>query len=212
MSKGLRKTLNHRPTRIRRKLIILGTEGNNKTETLYFTELEKKQNKYHIIFTNSNNTDPNSVITSVFKEAQKQEIKIKNGDISAVIFDIDLDINKIKTIQKIINLAKKKNVEIYSSNPCFELWYLLHFTYSTKPYNSNIEVINKLKKYIPDYEKNKCNFNILYPLTSKAITNSKLIQLKQKEINYNNNYLINNPNTDVYKLVEKLISKNKRDK
>jgi len=210
MGEGIRKTLNHRPTRIRRKLIILATEGKNKTETLYFTQLEKKQDKYHFIFASSNDTDPSGIINAAAKEARKQEISIKDGDFSAAVFDIDLDLNKINNIENTINFAKKKNVELYSSNPCFELWYLLHFAYSTKSYGSNLEVIKELRKYIPNYEKNRCDFNILDPLSYKAIANAKQMQKKVKEVNDGNICLVNNPNTDIYILVEKVLPELKK--
>jgi len=209
MGEGIRKTLNHRPTRIRRKLIVLGTEGNNKTEILYFSQLEKKQNRYHFIFASSNNTDPCGIINAAAKEARKQEISNKYGDFSAAVFDMDLDLNKKSNIDNTINLSKKKNVELYSSNPCFELWYLLHFVYSTKSYSCNLEVVKELKKYIPNYEKNRCNFNVLYPLIYEAIANAKKMQQKVKEINCNSAYITNNPNTDVYRLVEKVLLEEK---
>ena len=210
MDKGLRNTLDHRPLRKRRKLIILGTEGKNKTEMLYFSQLEKKQNKYHFIFASSNNTDPNGIINSTALKAKKEKINIKEGDFSAALFDLDLDIVKIKNIDQTLKLAEKKKVNLYTSNPCFELWYLLHFIYTTKSYSSNADVIKELKKYIPNYEKNRCDFNILNPLSYKAITNARQMQIKTKEINGMQKCLVNNPNTDVYLLVEKVLPEIKK--
>lgn len=52
-----------------------------------------------------------------------------------------------------IQLAKSKNINLAISNPCFELWYLLHFEDQTA-YLNREQARQKLKKYVPDYEKN----------------------------------------------------------
>ena len=52
-------TKNH-PNRERKKVILVGTEGKNKTEELYLRELEGTQKKYHFIFAAGNETDPSN--------------------------------------------------------------------------------------------------------------------------------------------------------
>lgn len=54
-----------------------------------------------------------------------------------------------------MKLARQNNISVFLSNPCFEIWYLLHFRYSTKLYGSNEEVIKELGSYISDYSKVK---------------------------------------------------------
>lgn len=50
MVKRIKKVTKGKVTRERKKIIVIGTEGQNKTEVLYFRELEKKQDGYHCIF------------------------------------------------------------------------------------------------------------------------------------------------------------------
>ena len=45
MVKHIKKVTKRRPTRERKRIIVVGAEGNNKSEIQYFHELEKKQNK-----------------------------------------------------------------------------------------------------------------------------------------------------------------------
>ena len=71
-------------------------------------------------------------------------------------------------------------------------------------------VIDELKKYIPDYKKNRCDFNILEPQTYEAIKNAKQLQTKVVETSKNKNSIVNNPNTDVYKIVETVLPKIKK--
>lgn len=208
MGQGVRKTIDSRPKRKKRKLIVLGTEGSNKTEQLYFVELEKTQDQYHFLFAKGNSTDPLGIINSVAKESKKQGLNYKNGDLSAAVFDLDLNIEKINAFEKIQEIASRKSVDLYTSNPCFEIWYLCHFEYSAKSFNSNIEVISRLKKYIPDYEKNRCVFNIVGPNSYRAIQNARQMQVSVKEVG-NKNCQVNNPNTDVFLLVENVLPKSK---
>lgn len=61
------------------------------------------------------------------------------------MYDIDVP-NILKRLQVI------KNVKLLSSNPCFELWYLLHY----QEHNSHItsdECINKLLHHHKSYKK-----------------------------------------------------------
>ena len=57
MVKRIKKITKNRPTRERKRIIVVGTEGNNKTEEIYFRNLEKKQTRYHFIFAEGNDTD-----------------------------------------------------------------------------------------------------------------------------------------------------------
>lgn len=51
--------------------------------------------------------------------------------------------------------GKKKNVLICETMPSIELWFLLHFTYTTREFPDCSQVEQELKKYLPDYEKRK---------------------------------------------------------
>lgn len=78
-----------------------------------------------------------------------------------------------------------------------------------KRYISNKEIINDLKTYIPNYEKNMNIYPIIEDKTNIAIENSKKLEKEQirdgKEIiNINCN-----PYTSVYKPVEYIINRSK---
>lgn len=95
-------------------------------------------------------------------------------------------------------MAKQNNVSLYLSNPCFEIWYLLHFRYSTKPYCSNDEAIKELNNYISDYSKSKDVFELIVGNSKKLedyhLSNGTIDRIKKI------------PYTDVYKIVEMLLN------
>ena len=95
-------------------------------------------------------------------------------------------------------------MDLYLSNPCFEIWYLLHFRYSTKSYCSNDEVIKELSAYIQDYSKSKDVFGLIIGNLETAMKNTK----KLEDYHFENGTLDaikKIPSTEVYKIVDKII-------
>ncbi len=205
MVKRIKKITKGKITRERKKIIVIGTEGHNKTEELYFRELEKKQKRYHFIFAQGNETDPIKIVRNTAKKAKDEELSAKEGDMAISVFDLDVDENKRNQLEKAKEVAQKKNVNIMSSNPCFEVWYLEHFGYTSKPFFSSNAVIKELEKKIPGYHKNVCDFNILYPKTKAAIDNCK--KLDEYHVGNNEPDEFANPRTDIYRVVQTLIDK-----
>jgi hypothetical protein len=72
------------------------------------------------------------------------------------------------------SLQAKKNVEIYMSVPCIEHWLLAHFQKINLSQENDCQFyVNKLKNYIPNYDKNDCHLLNRYIDTEnieKAIT------------------------------------------
>ncbi len=55
-------------------------------------------------------------------------------------------------------VKRYKDVEevlICDSMPSIELWFLLHFKYTTKEFTNCAEILIDLKKYLPEYEKKR---------------------------------------------------------
>ena len=126
------------------------------------------------------------------------------------IFDLDADESKGSQLKEAKEIAGKKSISIVSSNPCFEIWYLEHFGYTSKQFSSSAELIRELKKHIPEYSKNKSSFEILYPLTSAAVSNCMKLDEHHMQSDPGGLSEFSNPRTDVYKLVE-IIFKEGRD-
>ncbi len=90
------------------------------------------------------------------------------------------------------------------SAPCVELWFLLHYEYTTAVINSN-DIIERLKKHYPKYEKN-CNIYLeIKDRVDISIKNSKKLEKYQKQNNKKLQTVDANPYTEMYKLVEELM-------
>lgn len=99
---------------------------------------------------------------------------------------------------EILKLARKKNAMILFSNPSFEIWFLNHFVCHLKNCRSQKELIDELKRYIPEYGKSRDVYPML-PDIKTALRNSK----KQcKEYSCLNHDCCG---TDFYILMEKVL-------
>ena len=209
MARRIEQIKRNRKNRKTKENILFEFEGKNKTEEIYFKNFQKRENPYIIKFAYGQDTDPVSMIKTLISYMEKEDISQENGDKIYCVFDADIDSNKQRGINEAIKLASENGIEIIISIPCFELWYRLHYSYTSKVYLSNKEIINDLKKYIPAYEKNIDIYEIIKDKTNKAIENSKKLEKEQIK---NGNKIINincNPYTSVYKPVEYIINRNK---
>ena len=132
--------------------------------------MERMQTKYHFVFAAGNDTDPVRLVRNIANKIKEEDLSFKDGVLAYCLFDLDLDKTKEPQMITAKSAAVKKNIQLITSNPCFEVWFIEHFRYTTKPFNSSTEVIRELKKYIPNYSKNMLNYDTLFPLTEKATT------------------------------------------
>ena len=178
--KNDRKISSDRVGKIRKQKskILIAVEGNNKTEKTYFKNFETIKTPFNITYASGNNTDPLKLVKMLIKEIEKMELDFVN-DAAYCIFDTDTSIYKNHIIREAIELAEKNNIRVITSTPCFELWFLLHYNYTTSNM-SNEEVIKKLKKYYPKYEKNVNIYPDIIENVYLAINRAKKIRIISK--------------------------------
>lgn len=184
-------------TRKEKKLFILGLEGKNETEKNYFMSFNPILKKARIQCNVSNTTDPVGLVNDLIK-LKKNEL-LEPDDTICCVLDADTEPYKEKQIQEAAKLANTNKIELIISNPSFEIWFLLHFIYTTKYYD-NKSLIDDLKAYVPNYKKSGSIFNDIKVDTEKAIINAKRLDEHHNQQN-KTKYLDRNPSTDVWKLV-----------
>ena len=148
-----------RNERSTKRFILIGTEGKNKTEIGYFNKFNRIQKNFCVRFSSGNSTDSMGIVEDIKRTRVK--LKFHAGDLAFAVFDADLWGTRGKQIQQAINYAEKQEIKVILSNPCFEVWFVLHFEDGRAPYDSSDKVIDKLKQYVPDYEKSRDMFEIL---------------------------------------------------
>jgi hypothetical protein len=183
------RKLNRRPpSREIAQKILIACEG-SKTEPIYFESIrnELRLRTLNIIVLRQNKTDPRGIIERLIDERQqmKRNQEWSNKDVAWAVFDGDEHIEKGSASWKsAIDRAKSQNIQLAITNPCFELWYLIHFQDHFSQIKSD-KVLNHLKKHVSDYDKSMCLYpEPLKPLTEKAIQRATNIaeQIQRNEL------------------------------
>jgi len=107
----------------------------------------------------------------------------------------DCDVSEITQ-----RLRKIKNVDLLLSNPCFELWYLLHYQHQTAnlPTKDCMQkVCDTVKKYKKGHLDEKMKSTIVAN-QNEAVKRAKSLIKADVPVE------LNNPSTDVYRFVEEL--------
>lgn len=187
-----------------RKLLLIAVERRkNKTETNYFNQFNRVQKEYRINFIPCNETDPVHLAEKTEEAWNAEGCDAKFGDRAYCVFDTDIDIGKQREIDEAIRLSEHGHFEVILSNPCFEVWFILHFGYTTKLFCSNTEVIKELQKNMPEYTKNTDVFEDILPHCKDAVRNVK--RLEEYHMNNNNRRgMKRNPSSEVYRIVKLL--------
>ncbi|MCL2398397.1 MAG: RloB family protein [Defluviitaleaceae bacterium] len=194
-----------------RPVVIIVCDA-KKTEPIYFSHFKNKKRDKLIdvkVVKSAAGKSYDAIIKKAIESAKGVEGKCTVWCVS----DTDVNHNipnamdaKNKQLKKYVEDAKKHGFEIALSNPCFEFWFLLHFTYTAanlKDYNA---VVNELVAYLPDYQKNSDVYDKLSNRQTTAIDNAKKLRRHYEEEQKTPNLwdVSVNPYTDVYRLVESL--------
>lgn len=177
------------------EVVYIICEG--ETEYYYFLELIKfyRLNTVKVIM--GKGSAPISIVEHAI------EIGQNNLGVDRIFYVFDKDKHEsynraIRTLRDYKSNAEDKNFPEYvviTSTPCFEIWLLLHFEYSSKPYDS-ADILNVLKKKIPEYNKGTAHgFNFLILKIDAAISNSQRL----KRDNQRTGAL--NPDTNMHELI-----------
>lgn len=203
MGRKIEQISRNRKKRNSKSIILLGLEGKNKTEKLYFQNYISRDKSFNIIISPGNDTDPLNIYENLKKYMTENDINSKNGDKIFCVFDSDVNDKKQLQIDEVILKSSNDGIDVIMSVPSFEIWYLLHYNYTTHQFLTNKELITYLEKNIGKYNKNINIYNNIFIKTEEAIKNSKKLK---KYHNLEDNDIINNikynPSTDIYKIIE----------
>lgn len=186
-------------------LILIVCEG-GKTEPNYFCELRDalRLNTANIeICGDECGSSPRDVVDFAIQKYKKT----KEYDRVFCVFDKDRHQTYNEALDRVrqTKMAKGHSIHAITSVPCFEIWFLLHFIYTTKGYAGQgsvcSQVIKDLTKYLPDYEKGFVGvYQQIQDRTDTAVNYA------QKLSRHNNDAATDNPSTKIHDLVEYLIA------
>ncbi len=179
----------------------------SKPEPYYFQELINclELNSANVEVDGDSGSSPISVIKHARSRYTEEKRTGDTFDKVYCVFDKDTHDSYGIALTVIDNLKPKDVFKAVNSVPCFEYWLLLHFEYTTKPFVGNgtksscTNLIDDLKKYLPDYNKgNREVYNEVSKQTSQAIAFSK------RSLSQAIAHGTDNPATNIHELVEYL--------
>ena len=196
----------NKQSRKEKPMIIITAEGRNETEARYFSNFRTADCPYIIKFHKAGHlTDPTKLAESIRKRWDAEEADVRTGDMAFVVVDLD---NKESKAEEIQQLEAKNRVEKFIvSNPCFEIWYLLHYEYSTRSYMNADAVIKELKKHYSGYEKTSDMHPLLKDKMDEAIVRAERLENYHSAEEHQHPDVNCNPYTDVHKLVKMINGK-----
>jgi hypothetical protein len=194
--------------RKRKPVVYIICEG-TETEPRYFNAFRTRYCNIDIVPLPSSYKSADSLVRKTKSTLGERPYYPDEGDVVWCVFD--RDDNTDEMLRKAGELAGRDGYRIAFSNPCFEYWYLLHFTDHFGYLEDSDAVIRQLRKKdrIPDYIKAKDHYSRLLPMQEDAIRRAK----KRKDAVVTEHEPLlrrdNNPVTNVYELVEFLNSRRK---
>lgn len=192
--------------------VLIVCEG-EKSEPYYLKALRKSLGLHPanvVIADKKSGLDPKSLVEYALEELKK------DSDFNHVfcVFDRDKHRTYDAAVDKIRSKRLKGGTTLHPiiSIPCFEVWILLHFTYTTAPFQAAADdsncalAVRELRREgrIPGYEKGIANvFDLTVDNIDTAILRAK--QLEQFHLTSG----VDNPSTKMYQLVEHLRGMNR---
>jgi hypothetical protein len=177
---------------LRRILIVCGAD---KTELAYFKGLRDQQRAANlsVAIIAKGQISPDEVV----RHAQRKMAGEDYQDVWCVV-DVDRFEQDGKKITQALQLAEEAGIKLAVSNPCFELWLLLHRDSCTAHCADCAVAERLLKRRLPSYDKTRLRFADFAAGVQTAVDRAEALDPTGRKHNLN-------PSTGVWPLVKMIV-------
>ena len=194
-----RRRIGNRPPKQR---IAVVCEG-RKTEPLYLKWVEafSKSSLLELVIVDTHVTSPKQLVQRACEvRGDAARIAKKTGDPNEIIDQVwcVFDVDEHPNLDEACDQARANAVELAISNPCVELWFLLHFQ-NQSAYLDRHEALAKLKSHMPSYEKRVDDIRGLE--SGFEVAKQRALALDDKHAGDSTEFPQNNPSSGLYRLV-----------
>ena len=197
----------NRKQRKRKSFIVIKCEGDNETEQIYFNNFKSRE--CIIKYPDGNSTDPVGMANELVSFMNSEDINSENGDKIYLLIDTDVNANKQKQIDEAKKICDECGIELITSTPSFEFWYMLHFGYTTGPYTSSKDIKRKMKKKILGYTESTNVYPIIKDNTDEAMNYAEKVEKFHKQNERKIDSEEANPHTSAYRVLKEIMKRNK---
>ncbi|MHB0955921.1 MAG: RloB family protein [Pirellulaceae bacterium] len=180
------------------RLIVIACEDTHAVEQ-YFRRFRAQKVQFRFLVTEEGRSSPEDVLARLDKF--KSEVATEEDDELWVCIDTDHWVkgSHLKNLTRVLQQCRQKNYRVAISNPCFELWLLLHFCDCATEYKGCSEVEQRLSRAAGGYCKCRCDrLKIQVQQVEDALRRARALDRDEKDV------IPMYPVTRVYRLVELL--------
>ena len=183
----------------KKPLIIIGSEGEGKnTEKCYFGNFSNRN--LRIKFSTGGSTDPKGMVDDLINFKNNEDAKSEDYLRTFLVLDTDLNEKRISEIKEIEQKCKDNNIEIITSAPTFEIWFLMHYRNNRLKFLRSKDVKRELEKINGTYSETMDMYNKIKNQTADARSTAQSIE--QQIIKDGKDLLKSNPHSSVYKILD----------
>ena len=197
-----RKVIKHN----KKPLIVICSEGGKKSSEYYYFRNYTNRN-IRIQFSTGNSTDPKGMLEDLLKYMHNEDIASEDNCKIFLVLDTDLNEKRISEIKEIRQRCIDNNIEIITSAPTFEIWYLMHYRGDKLKFQTSKEVKRELQNLNGTYTESMDMYKIIKDLTNNARNISE--SFEKKIIKNNEDLLKTNPHSSIYKILDAIDEYNK---
>lgn len=183
----------------RKPLIVICSEGGKKSSEYYYFRNYASRD-LRIQFSTGNSTDPKGMLEDLLKYIRNEDISSEDKCKIFLVLDTDLDNKRINEIKEIEQQCNDNNIEIITSAPTFEIWYIMHYRNNRLKFLSSKDVKKELQIINGYYTESMDMYKMINKSISSARNTAKNIE--QQAVKNNEDLFKLNPHTSIYKILD----------
>ena len=183
----------------KKPLIVICSEGGKKSSEYYYFRNYTNRD-LRIQFSTGNSTDPKGMLDDLLKYIRNEDIASEDNCRIFLVLDTDLDEKRISEIKEIEQECIDNNIEIVTSAPTFEIWYLMHYRNKRLKFQTSKEVKRELQNINGTYTESMDMYKIIKDSTDNARSTAQ--SFEQQIIRNKEDLLSSNPHTSIYKILD----------
>lgn len=147
-------------------LVVIASEDRYAVKQ-YFDLFKSTQIQFRVLETEDGNSSPEQVMNRLSEFMSDHDFG--EGDQFWFVADTDhwIESNHIQNLVEVVRQCRQKGIQVALSNPCFELWLLLHFAnFPTQQGLTCSQLGEQIRKLVGSYNKTKV-FGL--PITNDSV-------------------------------------------
>jgi hypothetical protein len=185
-----------------RRRLLVACEG-QVTEPSYIEGFVRKTRNATVVvrILPEHGLDPRKLVEMAKSERDQARARARQQDDDFLAYDevwCAFDRDQHERFEDACQMARDNQLELAVSNPCFELWLLLHFRESPGAQHRR-HLQKKLEQFLPGYDKH-FDFDLVADRVDQAVRRAR--RLHKEATRLGEPFL--NPTTGVYRLIESI--------